>query len=291
MLRCARCIASSARQDLTSSRCRWRPTLADAGQSKRFVSSRDLDRELNKLLGVDSGPSPRNIVPPRTDWSKKKKTSKTSAADLANTIHHAGKQSRIRDDSSHRKEGGSGERPKRSDRAGDRPRREGERNPGGRNEDGRGKTTSFGMRKTGEPDRQRSPQRNSPIEAVEEGIPSEGDVTDETIPVEEDQEDTRRRRLGPAAPGSSSLHGRVDKKTKGRGSVHKQNEPAYPLQPGQKRKTPTPATPVVNTKAKKEKVVKKAEPKFKVEREVYIPPISVKVGDLARMVDVRLRES
>ena len=125
------------------------------------------------------------------------------------------------------------------------------------------------------------------MEAVEETKSTIGDIVDDVVVPEDEQEDPRRRRLGPAAV-ASSLHGRVDKKTKGRGSVHKQNEPAYPLQPGQKRKAPTPAAPVVNAKTKKDKVVKKVEPKFKVEREVYIPPISVKVGDLARMVDVRL---
>jgi hypothetical protein len=47
-------------------------------------------------------------------------------------------------------------------------------------------------------------------------------------------------------------------------------------------------SPEVSTKPKIQKVQKKQE--IKVEKEVYIPPISVKVGDLARMVDVRLRE-
>ena len=287
MLRCARCIASSARQDLVSSRCRWRPSLVEAGQSKRYVSSKDLDRELNRLLGVDSTPAPRNIVPPRTDWSKKKKkTPQTSAADLANAINHVGGPRGARDDAPHRRENGSGESSRRNDRSSDRPRRDGERNSGARSDGPRGKSASFGMRKPGEPDRQR-PQRDTPVEAVEGTKSTVDDIVDDVVVPEDEQEDPRRRRLGPAAV-ASSLHGRVDKKTKGRGSVHKQNEPAYPLQPGQKRKVPTPATPVVNTKTKKDKVAKKVEPKFKVEREVYIPPISVKVGDLARMVDVRL---
>ena len=287
MLRCARCLASSVRQDLIPSRCRWRPSLAEGGQSKRYISSKDLDRELNRLLGVDSAPAPRNIVPPRTDWSKKKKkTPQTSAADLANAINHVGRQGGSGEDVPRRREGRSGESSRSNERSSDRPRRDGERKPGGRNDGERGKSASFGMRKPGEPDRQRL-QRVTPVETSDKSVSPVDDVVDDSVVVEDDQEDPRRRRLGAAAP-ASSLHGRVDKKTKGRGSVHKQNEPAYPLQPGQKRKAPTPATPVVNAKAKKDKVAKKVEPKFKVEREVYIPPISVKVGDLARMVDVRL---
>jgi hypothetical protein len=137
------------------------------------------------------------------------------------------------------------------------------------------------------------------------------------VVVEEDQESTasRKNRFGPSssksAPGSGSFEGKGkgDKKShaKSRTSFHKlsSGEPAYPAQPGSnsnthgKRKNPNDlptslssansANANSNTNPKQKTVKKdKPEPKFKVEREVYIPPISVKVGDLARMVDVRL---
>lgn len=137
---------------------------------------------------------------------------------------------------------------------------------------------------------------------------------DEPGVVEEDQESTasRKNRFGPPKTGISSgslSQGKGDKKShaKSRTSFHKLTEPAYPAQPGSnlnthgKRKNPNDlptslssansANPNSNPKQKKDKdkeKLKKPEPKFKVEREVYIPPISVKVGDLARMVDVRL---
>lgn len=157
-----------------------------------------------------------------------------------------------------------------------------------------------------------------------ETINAEADA-EEPMVVEEDENTTasRKNRFGPSSsksgsssgPGSFEGKGKGDKKShaKSRTSFHKLStgEPAYPAQPGShsqshgKRKNPndphlftsssssssSSANSNSNTNPKQKTVKKdkdKPEPKFKVEREVYIPPISVKVGDLARMVDVRL---
>jgi hypothetical protein len=158
--------------------------------------------------------------------------------------------------------------------------------------------------------RNKTNNKEKSVESVSE-IDAE---VDEPGVVEEDQESTasRKNRFGPPKTGISSgslSQGKGDKKShaKSRTSFHKlsSGEPAYPAQPGSnsnthgKRKNPNDlptslssansANANSNTNPKQKTVKKdKPEPKFKVEREVYIPPISVKVGDLARMVDVRL---
>lgn len=145
-----------------------------------------------------------------------------------------------------------------------------------------------------------------------ETINAEADA-EEPVVVEEDEDTTasRKNRFGPSSSksGSSSGSGSFEGKGKGdkkshaksRTSFHKLStgEPAYPVQPGSHSHSHSPyshsnSNPNPKQKYHKDnndkKTVKKdkLEPKFKVEREVYIPPISVKVGDLARMVDVRL---
>lgn len=148
------------------------------------------------------------------------------------------------------------------------------------------------MRKEGAPSVPRDPVTTPPPRKTARinPVPTE-DVVDEPVIQEEDEESiARRRRSGPAAAGAS-VNPKTDKKGKSRGSVHQlSHEPASPAQPGQKRRTPnvSASSPPSSTTKQKGKPPKKLEPKFKVEREVYIPPISVKVGDLARMVDVRL---
>ena len=156
------------------------------------------------------------------------------------------------------------------------------------------------------------------VEPVSE-IDAEADA-DEPVVVEDEEGTARKSRFGPPKSGTSSGssgQGKGDKKShaKSRTSFHKLTEPAYPAQPGShshshshgKRKNPSDsllstsssssssssssANSNSNSDSRQKSVKKdkdKVEPKFKVEREVYIPPISVKVGDLARMVDVRL---
>lgn len=130
--------------------------------------------------------------------------------------------------------------------------------------------------------------------------------TEEPVVVEEDESIARKNRFGPPKSGSSSgssSQGKTDKKSKSRTSFHKLStsgftgELGYPVQPGShshgnsnSHSNPNPKQKNHKDKDNNDKKTAKKDKveKFKVEREVYIPPISVKVGDLARMVDVRL---
>jgi hypothetical protein len=268
-------------------------------------------------------PALGNLVPPRTDWvSKKKKARVEHRADGQELGSRFGNRDRqeSRDRPPRRDDGGDSNRGdgnrgnRRVERGdGDRgDRRDDRRNLNDRGGSSRssGPRTPFGIRKQDAPDHSRPdrapPSKREPQDQRENreeadtktAAPAGEDSVGDFATLEDDinEADARRRRSGSSTPGNGSSPGaRTDKKSKhSRGSVHKlnQNDPPYPQQLGDKKRrtVPGPTTPSsVNAKTKKEKTTKKVVPEFKVEREVYIPPISVKVGDLARMVDVRLR--
>jgi hypothetical protein len=365
MLRCARCLGRTARQDLATARCRLTSaTLAPAAQTqaRRYISSGDLDRELGKLLGTSSdslkgGKNPGNLVPGKNKWIKSKKQPRSFELDvgglagLAKTKDVSGgsgqsgksingaQLDRRRGDKDEPRAYGNGTGKGRDTRSNGPKQGQGQGHGQGQGSRPQGQGARFGMKResTGpgagnrdrNVDRQSGPStststpnprthknnKGNSFEPISE-IDAEADA-DEPVVVEEDQESTasRKNRFGPSssksAPGSGSFEGKGkgDKKShaKSRTSFHKlsSGEPAYPAQPGSslnthgKRKNPNDlptslssansANANSNTNPKQKTVKKdKPEPKFKVEREVYIPPISVKVGDLARMVDVRL---
>jgi hypothetical protein len=357
MLRCARCLGRTARQDLATARCRLTSaTLAPAAQTqaRRYISSGDLDRELGKLLGTTSdslkeGKNPGNLVPGKNKWIKSKKQPRSFELDVGGLAGLAktkdasgggvgggkqstptGQQDRRRGDKDEPRAYGNGTGKGRDTRSNGPKQGQGQGHGQGQGSRPQGQGARFGMKResTGpgagnrdrNVDRQSGPStststpnprthknnKGNSFEPISE-IDAEADA-DEPVVVEEDEDTTasRKNRFGPSSSKSgsssgSSSQGKGEKKShsKSRTSFHKlstpgSGEPAYPVQPGSHSHPYSNSNPKQKNHKDKDnndkKTVKKdkLEPKFKVEREVYIPPISVKVGDLARMVDVRL---